>query len=155
MISPEILRRYPFFSPFDEAELREIAMFADETSVEESTELFKENDEADTLYLILEGGIDLFYKSEEEYHPKKSKEFYVGSINPGEIFAFSAIIEPYKLTATARVSKTSKLVEIDAKKLRALIFANPALGFSALQQVIKMLYQRLADTRVQLAAALD
>ena len=154
MISPEILKRYAFFAPFDEKELQGIAMFAEETSLEEGTVLFEEHGEADTLYLLLDGGIDLYFKSEEEYHPKGSKEFYVGCINPGEICAISAIMEPHKLTATARVSKASQVVKIDAKELWSLLSQDAELGFSVLQQVIKVLYQRLTDTRVQLAACL-
>jgi len=153
MISPELLRRYPFFAPFGDPELREIAMIADEISAEDGTELFEECGEADSLFLLIEGGIELYYKSEEEFHPKAHKEFAVGGVNPGEIFAISAIIEPYKLNATARVTKISKLVKIDAKKLRELFSKNPALGYLAMQQIAKTLMERLADTRVQLAAA--
>jgi len=154
MISPEIFRRYPFFTPFTEKDLQEIAMFSEEISVEEGLTLFEEKGVADTLYLLLNGVIDLYFKSEEEFHPKGCKEFYVGCINPGEICAISAIMEPNILTATARVSKASQVVKIDAKKICSLLSQDPELGFSVFQQVIKVLYQRLTDTRVQLAACL-
>ena len=33
------------------------------------------------------------------------KEFYAGSINPGEVFGISALIEPYTNNATAKALK--------------------------------------------------
>lgn len=153
MISPELLRRYPFFGPFNDEQLREIAMLADETSAAEGAELFEECGPANALYLLLEGGIELYYKSEEEYHPKDSKEFAVGEINPGEVFAISALINPYVLNATARCSRPCKLVKIDGVALREKFEQDPRLGYIAMHQVTKAIMERLAYTRVQLAAA--
>jgi CRP-like cAMP-binding protein len=153
MISPELLRRYPFFGPFNDAQLKEFAMLADEISAEVGEELFQECDTANHLYLLLEGGVDLYYKSEEEYHPKDSKEFAVGEINPGEVFAISAVINPYMLNATARCSRACKLVKIDGKALREKFEEDPRLGYITMHQVTKSIMERLAYTRVQLAAA--
>ena len=153
MISPELLRRYPFFGPFGDEQLKEIAMLADEVTVDAGEQLFEECETADTLYLLLEGSIDLYYKSEEEYHPKDSKEFSVGEINPGEIFAISAVINPYVLNATARVSRKAHLVKFNAKALRELFEKDPRMGYIAMHQVTKAIMERLAYTRVQLAAA--
>jgi hypothetical protein len=41
MISLELLRRYPFFAGLDEAELKAIAMIADEVRVPAKTILFE------------------------------------------------------------------------------------------------------------------
>jgi CRP-like cAMP-binding protein len=153
MISPETLRRYPQFGPFSDDQLREIAMIAVTITAQESEVIFEECGSADALYLLLEGSVDLSYKSQEEYHPKASKVFSVGEINPGEIFALSSLIEPYVLNATARASKPSKMVKIDAKALRQLLDKDPKMGYITMQQVTKDLMERLAYTRVQLAAA--
>ena len=153
MISPEILRRYPHFGPFSENQLREIAMIADETTAEEKDVVFEECGPADALYLLLEGSIDLSYKSQEEYHPKASKVFSVGEINSGEIFALSSLIEPYVLNATATASEPSKMIKIDAKALRQLLDEDQSMGYTVMQQVAKAMMERLAYTRVQLAAA--
>jgi CRP-like cAMP-binding protein len=153
MISPELLRRYPFFGPFNDAQLRTIAMMADEISVEQGKVLFEECGPADTLYLLLEGSIDLYYKAEEEYHPKGKKEFLVGEINPGEIFSISALIHPYVLSATARAAQVCRIVKIDAAALRSALEEDPRMGYLAMQQITKALVERLAYTRVQLAAA--
>ena len=153
MISPEILRRYPFFGPFNDDQLRAIAKVADEASADVGEELFEECAPADSLYLLLEGSVELFYKSEEEFHPKTSREFSVGDINPGEVFAISSVISPFVINATARATRPCKFVKIDAISLRKMFDEDPQMGYIAMHQVTKAIMERLAYTRVQLAAA--
>jgi CRP-like cAMP-binding protein len=153
MISPELLRRYTIFGQLGEQDLNNIAMLADELTAEAGTVLFEERQPANALYLLLEGSIDLYQKSEEEYHPKARKEFLVGEINPGEIFSISSLIEPHILNASARTSKPSRFIKFDATALRQLANENPQLGCTLMRQVAKALMERLAYTRVQLAAA--
>jgi len=151
MISPELLRRYPFFGPLNDAQLKAIAMIADEVTIEAGVTLFNEKEPAEAMYLLKEGSIDLFYTVEED--PEFRKEFPVGEINPGEPFGISSIIDPYILTSTARAASSSKLVRIAANPLRALCEVNNELALIFLRQVAKVALERLEATRVQLAAA--
>jgi CRP/FNR family cyclic AMP-dependent transcriptional regulator len=153
MISPELLRRFAFFGLIGEQDLYQIAMIAEEVTADTGTVLFEECQPAEALYLLLEGSIDLYQKSEEEYHPKGRKEFLVGEINPGEIFSISSLLEPYVLNASARASKPSGFLIFEAAALRRLGDQNPQLGYVLMRQVAKALMERLAYTRVQLAAA--
>ena len=153
MISPELLRRYPFFGPLNENQRKAIAMIADELQVKDEQVLFEECQPADALYLLIEGNIDLTYKSEEEFHPKKSKVFSVGEVNPQEVFAISALIEPYEYNASASATQESHVIKIDAKALRELIDQDVQLGYILIHQIAKTAMERLAYTRIQLAAA--
>jgi CRP/FNR family transcriptional regulator len=153
MISPELLRRYAFFGQFNESDLYAIAMISEEISADAGTILFEERQPANALFLLLDGSIDLYYKSEEEYHPKGRKEFLVGEINPGEIFSISSMLEPYILNASARTAKPSRFIKIDAPALRQLSQENHKMGCIIMRQIAKALMERLAYTRVQLAAA--
>ena len=153
MISPELLRRYPFFAPFSGAQLIEISMISNQEIVETGTVLFEECQPANTLYVLVSGSVELFYKSKEEYHPTTSKEFSIGDINPGEIFALSSMIEPYVLSAGARATQPSNIIKIDARAMRAMFETDWHIGYLTICQVSKSLMERLAFTRVQLAAA--
>jgi CRP-like cAMP-binding protein len=153
MISPELLRRYSFFGKLPENDLYEIAMIADEFSADAGVTLFEEHQPAEALFLLLEGSVDLYYKSEEEYHPKAKKEFLVGEINPGEIFSISSLIDPFILNASARTAKPSRFIKIDAIALRKMSDENHQMGCIIMHQIAKALMERLAYTRVQLAAA--
>jgi len=153
MISTEILRRYPFFAGLTEAQLKAVAMLAQDTSYPKDSTIFEECGEANRLFLLLEGSVDLYYRSQEEFHPTTTKNFFVGEINPGEVFGTSSIIEPYELNATARNPVNCRLVEIDAVELRKLITTDPDLANKLLLAVIKTLKERIGAMRVQLAAA--
>jgi CRP-like cAMP-binding protein len=135
------------------AQLKEIAMIAEESQVEKGTILFEECEQADKLYLLQDGSVELFYRSAEEFPPKPRKEFLVGEINPGEVFAISSLIEPYTLNATARATQSSSLVVVDAPALRQMFEKDPLLAYQMMNQTAKVLMERLGYIRVQLAAA--
>ncbi|MCX7840317.1 MAG: Crp/Fnr family transcriptional regulator [Anaerolineae bacterium] len=149
MISPEVLRRYPFFCCLNDEQQRAIAMITEEMEVEAGKELFVEGQPVEALYLLMDGSIDLYYAASGD--PKD--QLLVGEINPGEPFAISAMIEPYTFTATARVSKPSRILKINAKALRALCEVDCKMGYLLMKQIAAIAVERLHFARVQLAAA--
>lgn len=153
MVSPELLRRYPFFGVLNSEQLKSIAMIADEISVAAGTKLFEECQQADSFYLLIDGSVDLSYKSEEEFHPKSTKVFSVGEINPEEVFGISSLVKPYEYNASASASKDSRVIKINGEDLRNLLSEDTALGYLFMQQIAKEIMERLSYTRVQLAAA--
>ena len=155
MISPETLRRYPHFAKLNEAHLRALAMIADEEHFTSGSVILEEGKDAEWLYLLVEGSIDLSYKSEESYHPKATKVFQVGEINPGELFGISALIDPFKYNATATTSEQSTIIKFNAKSLRTISDLDCTLGYTLMQQIAKSVMERLTHTRIQLAAARD
>ena len=97
MISPEQLRRYPFFGGLTAEELASIAMIADEMSYADGTTIFRDGELATKLYVLTSGTVDLAYHIER---PNGMETTYVGSIVAGEPFGISALVEPYRLTAS-------------------------------------------------------
>jgi CRP-like cAMP-binding protein len=153
MVSPEILRRYSFFSTFSDAQIKAMAMIAEEEAIRKGTVICEEGQPAKAFYLLINGGVCLYYKSEEEFHPSSRKDFLVGEINPGEVFAISLLIEPYKYTATVRAELDSQVVKFDALGLEKLMEKDPTLNCVFMKQIAKAAMERLDYARVQLAAA--
>lgn len=153
MISPELLRRYPFFGGFNDEYLRQLAMRAELIEVEPEITVVKEGESADTFHLLVDGAADMYFISQETYHPTASKELYIGSINPGEVFGLSALIEPHISKASVRTTQKSHIIAIEAQTLRGLLEDDPHLGYLALKKINQVLMERLVSTRVQLAAA--
>ncbi len=153
MVSPELLRRYPFFGRLSEAHLRAIAMLADELSCSESQTLFEIGQPADALYLLLEGGIELRYVIIDRDDSKRTKDFYVGDVNPGEPFGISALIEPHRYTATVRTTRPSRVLKIDGIGLRTLCEVDNGIAAILMRHVAKDALSRLEETRTQLVAA--
>jgi CRP/FNR family transcriptional regulator, cyclic AMP receptor protein len=153
MISPEILRRYPFFGTLSSSHLQVIADIAEIVTFEKGATIFEEGQPANELFLLMTGSVDLFNKSEEEFHPKSRKDFSVGEVNPGEPFGLSAMLEPHILNTTARASQECQIIKIDANALRSYFEKDRDLGCQMMTQTAKALQERLASVRVQLAAA--
>jgi CRP-like cAMP-binding protein len=153
MVSPEILRRYPFFGTMSDAQTKAIAMIAEEETIGKGIVICEEGQPAKAFYLLLSGGVSLYYKSEEEFHPSSRKDFLVGEINPGEVFAISVLVEPYKYTATVKAEQDSLVVRFDSEGLKKLIENDPKLYCVLMREIAKAAMERLAFARVQLAAA--
>ncbi len=153
MVSPEILRRYPFFGTLSDAQIKAIAMIAEEEIFPKGTVICEEGQPARAFYLLLDGSLSLYYKSEEEFHPSTRKDFLVGEIDPGEVFAISALVEPYTYTATVKAEHDCRVVKFDSAELQKLIDKDPRLYCLLMREVAKAAMERLAYARVQLAAA--
>ncbi len=153
MVSPEILRRYPFFGFLDHEQLAEIAMLTEEVTVPRNHILFTINDKAEALYFLQTGSIDLHYVVVDEHLPELSKDFHIGTINPEEVFSISALIEPHRLTSTAVTTTDCTLLKIDAVRLHQLCEKDPRLACGMQKKVAQTALERLHATRILLAAA--
>lgn len=153
MISPELLRRFPFFGFLDETQLRAVAMLSEEVELEKDSVVFETEQAAVALYVMVEGSIDLDYKVVDHEDPKIVKEFFISELNPGDIFGLSALLEPFKHTMTAKVNAPSKVIRIEASGLRALSELDAKLQAGLMKATALATMERLHDTRIQLAAA--
>jgi CRP-like cAMP-binding protein len=153
MITPELLRHYKFFNFLTPTQLKAIARITKEETFESGTNIFHENALADGLYILVKGSVDLFFTVEVKYRPELRKELLFGVVNPGEFFGISALIEPYILTSSARASKPSLVIKIDATGLLALCNKDEKLAYGLIRQVAKTSMERLNATRLQLATA--
>lgn len=154
MISPEILRKYPFFGLLSDAELRAIAMIAEEETIDAGVTLFQTGNPADALYFLINGQVDLYYTASPETSDQVEEGILVDNVNPGEPFSISAVIEPHILSSGAYVAQPSQIIKIDAHALRALFEINRHMAYLLTCQATKVAIERLCATRVQLAAAL-
>jgi CRP-like cAMP-binding protein len=149
MISPELLRRYPFFGTFGESQLVNLAMIAEEIQLADHQIVFKQGNKAEALCFLLNGGVDLYYTISDE------KEIPVSEINVGEPFGISTLIEPHILTSTARSGGESRIIRFSNESLRHLIADDPSVELILLRQMAKTAIERLYATRTQLAACLS
>ncbi len=145
MISPEILRRYPYFTAAQDEGLRALAMIADEVAVPSGTVMYQEDDSVDKLYIIVEGEVDI------QYTLGSGELRTVDTIVAGELLMWSALVPPYKSTAVVTTRANSKLIAIDAKNLRAYCAQDLKLANDLLLHLTKLLATRLEGARVQLA----
>ncbi len=153
MVSPELLRRYPFFGGLEDSQLKAVAMIAEVVAVQPGEMLFDAGQAAEAFYLVVEGCIDLYHVVAETVQPGFRSEHYLSAVSPGEILGMSALIEPYVYTSAARAPALGQVIRIDAPGLRALSEIDSALAYHLVREAARTAVQRLHETRVQLVAA--
>jgi len=154
MISPELLRRFPFFNFMDEAQLKAVAMIAEENEYKKDEVIVDAGKPASHFFFLIDGSVSHNAVVTSEHDPYYKKEYFVSNFNPGEIFGISALIEPYMFTATLRADKTSHVIQVNAAALRALCEVDTKLALGLNRAVAKAAMDRLQQTRMQLVAAL-
>lgn len=145
MISPEILRRYPFFAGLDGDILKQIAMFSNEHAYDVDDWLFEEGDDAEHLFIVREGAVKLTIAVGEAADRVEE----VSTHGTGEVVGWSALVQPFVFTLGAQALVPTTVVTIDADKLRILLDENPKAGYRLLQNLTMVIGERLGNLRVQ------
>jgi len=153
MVSPELLRRYPFFAGFDNTHIKAIAMVADEFSFEKDDSLYEIDKPADALFVLVDGIVEHYFIVVNSQDARLRKEFYLSDITPGEVFGLSSMIDPYKHTTTARCAREGHAIRIQTASLLTLGELDSRFAYSFMNQIAKALSEKLESTRVQLAAS--
>lgn len=153
MVTPQLLYQYPFFEFLNKTQLKAVSKIAKEAIFESGEVIFREGARANWLYILAKGSIDLYFTVEIPSRPELNKELLFGSITPGAIFGISAMVEPYLLTSSARASRTSQVIMIEAAGLLALCNKDEKLAYEFIRQVAMATMERINATRLQLATA--
>ena len=146
MISPESLRKYPFFVGLSEEELKQIAMITQEQTYGPSTYLCHEGNAADKLYMVVMGRVEVQINTDLEGLERET----VSTRQAGDICSWSALADPYVLTASVFCPDQVTVLEIDAQAMWALCEENCHMGYRIMQKTIAVASQRFKDTRIQL-----
>jgi CRP/FNR family transcriptional regulator, cyclic AMP receptor protein len=145
MISPEVLRRYTYFAGITDEGLKQIAMIADEQAIPGNTRIFNEGDSASHMLIITQGEINI------EFQLGSGELRIVDTMVAGDLLGWSALVEPYKMTANGTTTKNTELIRFDGIKLRQLCEKDSAVGYRLVMQIAKLLAHRLEGASVQLA----
>lgn len=146
MLAVETLRRYPFFAGLNPDTLNRVAEISHEIELPAGQILFQEGDPALNLFIVARGEMDIGF--ELSWGEKRVVDHVVA----GEILSWSALLPPYRVTATAVARCDSRLIALDAEGLRVLRNQDDALGHRLMTEVARSLAHRLHGAHTQLAA---
>lgn len=116
--------------------MEKISEIAVEADFPENRIIFNRGESADNLYILVQGCVNLFISEGGTIH------FTVE--DPGEIFGWSALVEPNIYTASAQCyEKTSALI-IDATRLEHVFDKFPKEAYRVMKRLAGVVGQRLA-----------
>ena len=138
MVLLKDLKMSEIFDGLTDVELENIREMAKEKEYEAGKRIFEEKSIAKNLYLVLEGEVEIRMSRD-----KGGKQLPIETVEPGGIFGWSAVTEPYTFTAAAWTVKKSKFLVIDGEVLRDLFKKNNHIGFKIMTKIASVISSRL------------
>jgi CRP-like cAMP-binding protein len=115
--------------------ITKIANNSEEESFKKNSTIFKTGEKASHFFVLAEGAIDISLGKREGAHMSVSK--------PGEIFGWSALVEPYIYTANAKATKDTRVIRVSRDLIEQAISEHPAEGLAVLKNLTGIIAQRL------------
>jgi CRP-like cAMP-binding protein len=138
MVSPELIRRYPYFSGLSIDRINVLAKIAEEIECEPETYFHHEGDEIDKFYIIMDGDISLVTSL-----PQQDKEVVINTLDSGDVFGWTSLVPPYTAGAGAKATSKCKLIELDSARLRALFEKDYQFGYQIMTKIAQVARERL------------
>ena len=111
--------------------------------------IFQEREKAETLYVLVEGRINLTIRLTLD---KRVREEVVDVVSKGGAFGWSALVPPYLCTLNAISALASKVLRIKGEEIRQLLDREPYMGYEVMKGLIRVTASRLRDTQQLLAS---
>jgi len=148
MITPETLTAFPFFAGLSETELKSVSIIANKVSFQRGDLIFKEDDPAHTLYLLIDGWVDVVVNTDA----KGEQHELVTTLSPGDLFGWSALVDPYAYTGSAVCASPVEVMEFKGADLLGMFELDPKLCCVIMRRVCQVIADRLHATRLQMVS---
>lgn len=140
----ENLREVRFLHDVEREHLERIAEVAKLVRFDNNEVIFRDGDQAESVYFIVRGGVLL-----EMCAPGIGCKRIL-TLGPGDLLGWSALLERTRVTATARTIDDTRLIKVHAGLLLTLCDHNPRFGYEIMHRTSLSLAKRLHITRMQL-----
>ena len=143
MVSTEWLKKTELFGALEESRRSFLVSHSSVETFPEGRTIFRQGDEANQLYFLIEGAIDLSFKTAEQIDILTSKVE-----KEGAVFGVPSLIEPFRYNVTATCLKPSKVFVIDAVRVRMEMERDPSMGMEILKNLVSIYFNRLNEVRL-------
>ncbi|MBN9257286.1 MULTISPECIES: cyclic nucleotide-binding domain-containing protein [unclassified Mesorhizobium] len=125
-----ILSDVRLFQGFTQEQLRLLAFGAETTLLQAERKLYREDDEADSAYIVVSGSIVLYREQDGAGVP-------VAMAGPGTILSELALIADTRRLTSASAATDSEVIRLSRKMFRRILEEYP--------EIAEQLYQRISD----------
>jgi CRP-like cAMP-binding protein len=133
------------FQGLSESQLERLAGITRENQIQKGEWLSHEGQEAEELYVLTEGAVELVMKVEDNF------EIPIAILRkPGGCFGASALMVPHVYSLSARSVEDSRLVVIKREDLQKLMREDRELGYTVMTNLAQHLLSSLKETRQEL-----
>lgn len=140
----ETLRGVEFFHGIADQHLEKLAKIARLAEFPANTNIFRENDSAKDMYLIISGQVSLVI-CQPNVGCRQLME-----VGAGELIGWSPLVARPRLSDTARTLTPTQVIAFDGEQALAFCSEDPRFGFEFMSRVARVLAERLSATRMKL-----
>lgn len=113
------------------------------------TIIFEQGSQADALYLLLVGCVEVIYK------PYDGPALTVARITPGGVFGWSAALGRDVYTSSAVAGEAVEAYRLNGQRLHQLCESHPETGVVLLERLASIIAERLSSTYEQILSVLQ
>ncbi len=141
----QLLATCNLFQGLSETQLQRLADITKEMQIEKGQWLFQEGQEANGLFILKEGAVELLTKVDDDFELPIAMQR-----EPGMFFGTSALTAPYVYSLSARCVDKGTVLVIEKEELQRLIQEDRDLGCIFMTNWAEHLLNRLKETRQEL-----
>ncbi|MEM7289887.1 MAG: cyclic nucleotide-binding domain-containing protein [Pseudomonadota bacterium] len=138
----DMLRKIPLFASIDPGKLKLLAFASDRKNYKDRQDLFKQGENGDAAYVIVEGLADVVVETE-------TGEVVVAQLGSNEFIGEISILCDVPRTATVRAAGDLITLKVKKEHFIGLVSQVPELGI----EVMRELASRLSKTTAELGEA--
>jgi CRP/FNR family transcriptional regulator, cyclic AMP receptor protein len=143
MVSAEWLKKTELFGTLSESQLNLLLSHSSVESFPEGKTIFRQGDEVNHLYILVEGMVDLSVKTGEKF------DFLTSKVEKeGAAFGIPSLIEPFRYNVTATCLKPSKVLVINAGRVKMDMEKDPRMGMEIMKKLASIYFYRLTEIRL-------
>jgi signal transduction histidine kinase len=128
----ERLRLTPLFGGLDDAQLDRLVEMGEIVDLEPSALLIREGDEADALYVVLDGELDVTKRAGRSEIP-------LARVGPGALQGEIAALEGGRRLASVKAVTEAEVLRIPVATLRELLTAGPDVALAVIRTAVSRL----------------
>ena len=144
-VKPALLQKYSRLSGLPTAKLERIAAGSECQLIPAGNAIFRQNDDADAVYLLLDGAVDLEHRNEN------GEAVHCRVFGPYESFGDVALLGEARRFYSANTSSQSVVLRTPVSLIREVLATNPALAEAWIHAVSTDLQRRQRE----LAASIE
>ena len=123
------LGRVPLFSKLDSSKLKLIAFTSEQVSISDGQILFHQNDPSDSVYLVLDGVLDVLSEKDDGTLNK------ILELGTNMLIGEMGVISNSPRTATIRATGKATLLRIEADTFMSLLSENPPMSLHVMREL--------------------
>ncbi|HUT44028.1 MAG TPA: cyclic nucleotide-binding domain-containing protein [Desulfobacterales bacterium] len=145
MTKVDDFNKFDFFNAFSKDQLAGLAKVTETKTFKKGSEIYKEGDRANHIFLVSKGWVSL-----RKIDPERDLGIAFENREKGELFGTACFMKPQEYTLNAICMEDSEVMAMDADKLFDLFQKDYQIGYLFLKEVGKVYFERYKSVKRQL-----